>query len=112
MMRHRHTLNRRQFVGMAGLAGLGISLRSDLVRAARPVRTPAGSIRSCILVFFYGGPSHLDTLDPKPDAPAEVRGEYRSIATAVPGIRLCEHMPRTARLMDRLAVVRSLHHGM
>jgi hypothetical protein len=111
-MRHRHTLNRRQFVGMAGLAGLCIGLRPDLTLAARPVRTPAGSIRSCILVFFYGGPSHLDTLDPKPDAPAEVRGEYRSIATAVPGIRLCEHMPRTARLMDRLAVVRSLHHGM
>jgi hypothetical protein len=69
-------------------------------------------IRSCILLFYYGGPSHLDTLDPKPNAPAEVRGEYRSIATAVPGVRLSEHLPRTARLMDRLALVRGLHHPM
>jgi hypothetical protein len=71
-----------------------------------------GTIRSCILVFFYGGPSHLDTLDPKPAAPAEVRGEYRSVATAVPGVRLCEHLPHLARLMDRIALVRSLHHPM
>jgi hypothetical protein len=69
-------------------------------------------IRSCILIFYYGGPSHLDTFDPKPDAPAEVRGEYRAIATAVPGVRVCEHLPRTARLMNRLALVRALHHPM
>jgi hypothetical protein len=65
-----------------------------------------------VLVFYYGGPSHLDTFDPKPDAPAEVRGEYRTVATSVPGVRVCEHLPRTARLMDRLALVRGLHHPM
>ena len=69
-------------------------------------------IRSCIFVFYYGGPSHLDTFDPKPNAPAEVRGQYRTIATNVPGIRVCEHLPQTARVMDRLALVRSLHHPM
>lgn len=69
-------------------------------------------IRSCILVFHYGGPSHLDTFDPKPKAPAEVRGQYATIATAVPGIRVCEHLPLTARIMDRLALVRSVHHPM
>ncbi len=71
-----------------------------------------GSIRSCILIFYYGGPSHLDTFDPKPNAPVEVRGEYRSIATAVPGVRVCEHLPRTAGLLNRLALVRALHHPM
>src|SRR5262249_24756030 len=50
--------------------------------------------------------------DPKPDAPAEVRGEYRTIATRVPGVRVCEHLPRLARLLDRVALVRSLHHPM
>ena len=69
-------------------------------------------IRSCILIFYYGGPSHLDTVDPKPNAPAEVRGEYRTIPTAVPGVRVCEHLPRTAKLMDRIAVIRSMHHPM
>ena len=111
-MRRRHTLSRRTFVETAGLAGLGLGLLPAPAAAARPAATPGGRIRSCILIFYYGGPSHVDTLDPKPDAPAEVRGEYRTIATAVPGIRLCEHLPRTARLLDRLALVRGLHHPM
>jgi hypothetical protein len=81
--------------------------------ASRSAAAPKPNhIRSCILVFHYGGPSHLDTFDPKPKAPAEVRGQYATIATAVPGIRVCEHLPRTARIMDRLALVRSLHHPM
>jgi len=109
-MTQHHTLGRRQFVGAAGLAGLGLGFTP--APAAPPVAPSAAPIRSCILVFYFGGPSHLDSLDPKPDAPAEVRGEYRSIATAVPGVRLCEHLPRTARLLDRVALVRSLHHPM
>jgi hypothetical protein len=79
--------------------------------AARP-GTARDGIRSCILIFYYGGPSHLDTFDPKPDAPTEVRGEYRTIATAVPGVRVCEHLPHTARLMNRLALLRAVHHPM
>jgi hypothetical protein len=106
-----HTLCRRRFLGTAGLAGLGLGLLPAPAPAARTATTE-GCIRSCILLFYYGGPSHLDTLDPKPDAPAEVRGEYRTIATSVPGVRVCEHLPRTARRMDRLALVRSLHHPM
>ena len=78
----------------------------------KPGSSPEARIKSCIFIFYYGGPSHLDTFDPKPDAPAEVRGEYRTIATAVPGVRVCEHLPHTARLMNRLALVRSLHHPM
>jgi hypothetical protein len=98
-------LSRRAFLGAAG-AGL------VLPRRAWPAPLATGSVRSCILLFYYGGPSQLDTYDPKPEAPAEVRGAYRTIPTAVPGIRVSEHLPRTARLMDRLALVRSLHHPM
>ena len=72
----------------------------------------ASPIRSCILIFYYGGPSHIDTFDMKPNAPAEIRGQFGSIATSVPGLRVCEHLPQTARVMDRLAIVRSMHHPM
>jgi hypothetical protein len=109
MMSHRRTLNRRQFLAAATLAGVGLG---PTPAPARPAVAPVRRIRSCILLFYYGGPSHLDTFDPKPDAPAEVRGEFRSAATAVPGVRVCEHLPHTARLMDRLALVRGLHHPM
>jgi Protein of unknown function (DUF1501) len=114
-MRFRETLRwldggltRRQWLWLSGLAGLGLP---SLIPAAA-ASSRSGAIRSCILLFYYGGPSHLETFDPKPDAPAEVRGEYRTIATAVPGVRVTEHLPRTARLMNRLALVRSLHHPM
>ena len=90
----------------AATLGLGLG-------GVRPARAAsAKTIRSCILVFYYGGPSHLDTFDPKPNAPAEVRGEYRTIPTAVPGVRVCEHLPRTARVLDRVSLVRSVHHPM
>jgi len=110
-MTRDHLLGRRHFFGTAALAGLGLGAPSA-VRAARPTAPPRKRIRSCVLIFYYGGPSHLETFDPQPAAPAEVRGEYRSIPTAVPGVRFCEHLPRTARLMDRLALVRGLHHPM
>src|SRR5437764_6740783 len=101
-------LTRRQWLWLSGLGVLG--LPSLVPSAAASSRS--GAIRSCILLFYYGGPSHLDTFDPKPDAPAEVRGEYPTVATAVPGVRVTEHLPRCARLMDRLALVRGLHHPM
>lgn len=63
-------------------------------------------IRACIFVFYYGGPSHLDTFDMKPDAPQEIRGEFDSIATSVPGLRICEHLPHLAKVMHKVAVVR------
>ena len=69
------------------------------------------SIRSCIFVFFYGGPSHLEMWDPKPDAPASVRGEFSPIETTVPGIYIGEHLPAMARVMHHCAIVRSMHHG-
>ena len=65
-----------------------------------------------ILVFLTGGLSHLDSLDMKPDAPEGIRGEFRPIATRVPGIQLCEHLPELAARADKLAIVRSLSHGL
>src|SRR5690349_16217949 len=105
-------LNRRQVLraGSLGLCGLNLAalLEAEQARAA-----PAGAaVRSCILLFYYGGPSHLDTWDMKPHAPREVRGEFRPIATRVPGVHICEHLPRCARVMDRLAVLRGMHHPM
>src|SRR6202035_2128456 len=89
-------------------------LRQAAEAQAPPLTTSAapGRIRSCILLFYYGGPSHLDTWDMKPDAPAEVRGEFRPISTRVAGQCISEHLPRCAQVMDKLAIVRSLHHGM
>ena len=103
-------INRRGFLQL-GAFGVGLSL-ADLYRAqaatssSRPsIATPA---KSAIMIYLPGGPSHLDMYDPKPDAPPEFRGEFQSIPTAVPGVRFSEYMPLQARMMDRLAVVRSL----
>jgi uncharacterized protein (DUF1501 family) len=67
-------------------------------------------IHSCILLFYYGGPSQFETYDPKPDAPAEIRGEFKPISTSVPGLFIGEHLPRMARLMHKVALVRSVTH--
>lgn len=105
-------LHRRRWLRMGGLGALGLNLAGLLRADAAAARRAPGSIRSCILIFYYGGPSHLDTWDPKPGAPREVRGEFGTIATNVPGIRVGEHLPHSARVVDRLAIVRSLHHPM
>jgi Protein of unknown function (DUF1501) len=110
-------LSRRRLLQAGSLSCLGLTLPRLLQAEDRQAASPsnlrrAGRLRSCILLFYYGGPSHLDTWDMKPQAPAEIRGEFRPSATAVPGVRICEHLPRSARLMHRLAVVRSLYHPM
>ena len=71
-------------------------------------RTPT---KSAIMIYLPGGPSHMDMYDLKPDAPVEYRGEFKPIATNVPGVQICEHMPRQARMWDKLAVIRSLVGG-
>src|SRR5690348_3747910 len=100
--------SRRWFLqtGLAGLAGLSLP---DLLRCRAEAATPRTTDRKAvILLWLSGGPSQLDTWDPKPDAPGEVLGPFRSIATKVPGVRICEHLPLQARIMDRLALVRSV----
>src|SRR5215468_8679209 len=103
---------RRQLLQVGGLSVLGLSL-SRLLEARSPAsREPIRArARSCIFVVQYGGASQIDTFDPKPDAPAEVRGPYRPINTAVTGTRLTELLPRLARLADRYCLVRSMTHG-
>ena len=78
--------------------------------AGQPVNQPK-PIRSCIFVFLYGGPSHIDTFDMKPSAPAEVRGEFKPVATSATGIQICEHLPRLSRWMHKAALIRGMHHG-
>src|SRR4051812_34707331 len=99
-------LTRRDFLRVGGLASLGLTIAELNPLAAEP----AGGERSVILLMLVGGPSQLETWDPKPDAPAEIRGPFDSIATALPGVRVGEHLPRLARRLDRLTLVRSLHH--
>lgn len=110
-------LYRRQLLRAGGLGLLGLSLpqlfeAEALARTATPSGNSLSQIKSCIVMFYYGGPSHHDTWDMKPNAPAEVRGSFGSIATSVPGIRICEHLPNSAKIMDRLTVIRSAHHTM
>jgi hypothetical protein len=102
-------------IGGFGFSALNLAglFRLEAAQAARTTgRAARAKIKSCILLFHYGGPSHLDTWDLKPAAPREVRGEFRPIPTAVPGVHISEHLPRSARLTDQLAIVRSLHHPM
>lgn len=107
-------LTRRRLLACGGMAPFAWRLGSLLNQAASAAeKSPhASPIRSCILLFYYGGPSHLDLWDMKPDAPQEVRGIYQPIATSVPGIQMGELLPMTARWMDRMAIVRSVHHPM
>jgi hypothetical protein len=76
-----------------------------------PLQLPARAARNCIWLMLTGAPGHIDTWDPKPAAPAEVRGKFRPIASCAPGLEFCEHLPRLARLADRLALVRGMHHA-
>ncbi len=104
------TGDRRTFlqIGSAGLLGLTLA---DLLRAeAGRAGSTDKRVKAVIVVFLDGGPSTIDMWDQKPDAPAEVRGEFRPAATAVPGVRVCEYLPKLATVMDRVTVVRSLHH--
>ncbi len=108
-------LHRRQMLQIGG-ASLGLNL-AGLWQARLAAETVAANashvaspIKSCIIVFYYGGPSHIDTYDLKPQAPADVRGEFQPIATSVPGRFVCEHLPHMSRLMHKVALVRSMHH--
>src|SRR5207249_5204107 len=106
-------LSRRDFLhlGSAGLFGMGLTLPGILegqARAAVQGRSPRDV--SLIFLFLHGGLSTIDTWDLKPDAPAEFRGEFRPIATNVPGVRIGEHLPRMSRQMDKVALVRSFRH--
>ncbi len=96
-------ITRRKFIRATGAAALTAPLATARANTAT-------TDRSVILLLLTGGPSQLETFDPKPDAPLEIRGPFRSIATSVPGIRVSEHLPELARRMKHVAIVRTLHH--
>lgn len=98
------TLNRRAFLQVGASSVLGLSL-ADALQAGH---TP-GSARAVILLWLWGGPSHLDTFDPKPHAPLEYRGPFGTIPTKLPGVRFCELFPQLAGVSDKLTLIRSLH---
>lgn len=97
--------------GSAGYLGLNLGGLWTAQAASSPKPVTKSTIKSCILIFYYGGPSHIDTVDMKPNAPAEVRGEFRPIATSAPGIQICEYLPNLAKWMHKGAIVRSVHHA-
>jgi hypothetical protein len=100
------TIARRDFFTVSAGAALGLALPRHASAGA-----PSGRAKSVLLVNLSGGLSHIDSLDMKPDAPAETRGEFMPVATTVPGIQVCEHLPMLAARMKHWALVRSLAHG-
>src|SRR5687767_9087711 len=103
----RNSRSRRDFVRIGGLAALGLGLPEFFLRRTLAADSRAKATR-CILIWLDGGPSHLETFDLKPDAPSEVRGPFQPVATAVPGIQICELLPGLAARMNHAAIVRSV----
>jgi len=112
-------ISRREVLRIGGLGFTGLAW-SDWLRAragaapsdktSQPRGGSFGRAKACILIYNYGGPSHLDTLDLKPSAPVEIRGEFQPVATCVPGTTITEHLPRLAALANRYSIIRSAGH--
>jgi uncharacterized protein (DUF1501 family) len=101
-------LTRRDFLHVGAVPLLGLTLPGFLTQ--RAAGAPADKDVNCIMLFLLGGPSHIDTWDPKPQAPAEIRGPFQPIDTQVPGMRITEIFPRTARHADKFSLIRSVYH--
>lgn len=105
-------LTRREALRAGSLGFLGLTLPHLLTssQAAHSARSVSGfgKAKSCILLYLYGAPSQLETFDLKPDAPSDVKSQFKPIATRLPGVHICEHLPRTAQLLDRVTLIRSL----
>lgn len=101
-------MERRDFLRLGMMGSLGLSV-ADLFRLQAAVGGRARA-KSCILIWLDGGPSHLDMFDLKPEAPSEIRSQFKPIPTSVPGLSICEHLPKTAAIMSQVALIRSLTH--
>lgn len=99
-------VTRRDLLHIGSIGALGLSG----LRANEPHEGRSGQARSCIFVFLFGSPPQHETFDPKPAAPSQIQGEMKAIETVVPGLQICEGLPQTARIADRLTVVRSMTH--
>jgi hypothetical protein len=102
-------LSRRDFIRLGGVVAAAGAFPGWGAAAPTSISTRRGA-RSCILVYLLGGPPHLDMWDLKPDAPAEIRGPFQPIATTLPGVHICQHLPRLARMTGKYALVRSVSH--
>src|SRR5438045_8888133 len=98
-------VSRRTFIRLGGLAAFGLGL-PQFLQAREHAPLAKVKAKRCILLWMQGGPSHIDTFDPKPDAPAEIRGEFGTVATTLPGVRFAEPLPMLAQQTDLLAVIR------
>jgi hypothetical protein len=110
---HTHTCNgllRRDFLQVGTLGAIGLGLPQWVAAKDQGLVSPDGDRKACILIFNLGAPSHLDTFDMKPEAPAEVRGPFRPLSTSVPGLQISEILPEHAKLADKMALVRSCFH--
>jgi hypothetical protein len=112
---HAEPINRRELLRAGALSLLGLtSSQLALLRSVVSDETTTAKRRgnSCVFIFLFGGPSQIDLWDMKPQAAAEIRGEFRPLATKVPGIHVCEHLPRLAEQMDKICLLRSMSHRM
>src|SRR5438876_10404752 len=102
-------LSRREFLHIGGTSALGLSLADLLTLQANNSGYPSGSARAVIFLWLWGGPAQLDTWDPKPGAPMDIRGPFASIPSRIAGTRIGELFPQIADWTDRIAIIRSLH---
>ncbi len=111
-MKPLYAMDRRGFlrVGGGGVAGCFVGGGRSAMAAKQDALPGRGQAKSVLLVLLSGGPSQLDTVDPKPESPAEVRGEFSTIGTKIPGVAFCEHLPLLAQRSDRWAIMRTLAH--
>ena len=105
-------LSRRAALKIGGAGMLGLNMTHVLKQQAQAASGPPPKARSVIFLYQFGGPTHIDTFDLKPTAPEGIRGPFGSIATSVPGVRVCEHLPKTAKVLDKVCQIRSMHHEM
>lgn len=112
---HSSMMSRRHLLKVGGMGLLGLSMPRLLAAEAQQkgaANPPRARAKSVIFLYQFGGPSHIDMFDRKPDAPEGIRGPLKSIPTTMPGLTVCEGLPRVAKVMDKVTLIRSMHHTM
>jgi hypothetical protein len=105
-------VSRRKALSVGGLGFLGLNAPKLLQANESQSSAPLARAKSVVFLYQFGGPSHVDTFDMKPDAPDGIRSKFDTIETSVPGLHICEHLPEMAKLMDKVTLVRTCHHNM